>query len=96
MIGWVSDHRKHHTFPDAEGDPHSPHVDHTARRPAPCAASGTPTSAGSSTTQTAVDAEKYAPDLLEDRGMRIIHRLFPLWVTLGLVIPAGIGWLRRR
>ena len=26
--------------------------------------------------------------------MRIIHRLFPLWVTLGLVIPAGIGWLR--
>ena len=25
--------------------------------------------------------------------MRIIHRLFPLWVTLGLVIPAGIGWL---
>ena len=29
----------------------------------------------------------------EDRGMRIIHRLFPLWVTLGLVIPAGIGWL---
>jgi stearoyl-CoA desaturase (Delta-9 desaturase) len=42
---------------------------------------------------TAVDASKYAPDLLEDRGMRIIHRLFPLWVTLGLVIPAGIGWL---
>jgi stearoyl-CoA desaturase (Delta-9 desaturase) len=25
--------------------------------------------------------------------MRMVHRLFPLWVTLGLVIPAGIGWL---
>jgi stearoyl-CoA desaturase (delta-9 desaturase) len=42
---------------------------------------------------TAVDAEKFAPDLLEDRGMRIIHRLFPLWVALGFLIPAGIGWL---
>jgi stearoyl-CoA desaturase (Delta-9 desaturase) len=42
---------------------------------------------------TAQDADKYAPDLLEDRGMRFIHRLFPLWVALGLVIPAGIGWL---
>ena len=33
MIGWVSDHRKHHTFPDAEGDPHSPHVDHDGETP---------------------------------------------------------------
>ena len=28
MISWVADHRKHHTFSDQEGDPHSPHVDH--------------------------------------------------------------------
>jgi stearoyl-CoA desaturase (Delta-9 desaturase) len=26
VIGWVADHRKHHAFTDAEGDPHSPHV----------------------------------------------------------------------
>ena len=25
MIGWVSDHRRHHAFADDEGDPHSPH-----------------------------------------------------------------------
>src|SRR6201987_1876545 len=28
VISWVADHRKHHTFSDKEGDPHSPHVDH--------------------------------------------------------------------
>src|SRR5919199_1362167 len=28
VIAWVADHRKHHTFSDKPGDPHSPHVDH--------------------------------------------------------------------
>jgi stearoyl-CoA desaturase (delta-9 desaturase) len=26
VIRWVSDHRKHHSFADREGDPHSPHA----------------------------------------------------------------------
>src|ERR1700734_3725506 len=28
VISWVADHRKHHTYSDRLGDPHSPHVDH--------------------------------------------------------------------
>jgi stearoyl-CoA desaturase (Delta-9 desaturase) len=28
VIPWVAGHRKHHTFSDGEGDPHSPHVGH--------------------------------------------------------------------
>ncbi len=28
VISWVADHRKHHTFSDEQGDPHSPHVGH--------------------------------------------------------------------
>jgi stearoyl-CoA desaturase (Delta-9 desaturase) len=93
VIGWVSDHRKHHTFPDAEGDPHSPHVDNHGEEPGALRGLWHAHVGWLFQHATAVDAEKYAPDLLEDRGMRIIHRLFPLWVTLGLVIPAGIGWL---
>jgi stearoyl-CoA desaturase (Delta-9 desaturase) len=93
VIGWVSDHRKHHTFPDAEGDPHSPHVDHHGETPGPLRGLWHAHVGWLFNHGTAVDAEKFAPDLLEDRGMRIIHRLFPLWVVLGLVIPAGIGWL---
>jgi stearoyl-CoA desaturase (Delta-9 desaturase) len=93
VIGWVSDHRKHHTFPDAEGDPHSPHVDHHGDTPGPLRGLWHAHVGWLFDHATAQDAEKYAPDLLEDRGMRIIHRLFPLWVALGFVIPAGIGWL---
>ena len=52
VIGWVSDHRKHHAHADEEGDPHSPHVGHDGETPgAARAASGTPTWAGSSTTR---------------------------------------------
>ncbi len=35
VIGWVSDHRKHHAHADEEGDPHSPHVDHDGETPGP-------------------------------------------------------------
>jgi len=30
VIDWVADHRKHHTFADEDGDPHSPHAGHGA------------------------------------------------------------------
>jgi stearoyl-CoA desaturase (delta-9 desaturase) len=93
VIGWVSDHRKHHAFPDAEGDPHSPHVDHDGETPGALRGLWHAHVGWLFDHVTAEDAQKYAPDLLEDRGMRLIHRLFPLWVALGLVIPAGIGWL---
>ena len=33
--------------------------------------------------------ERYARDLYEDRGMQLIHKTFPLWVALGIAIPAG-------
>ena len=36
--------------------------------------------------------ERYARDLYEDRGMRRIHKTFGLWVAIGVVIPAAVGW----
>jgi stearoyl-CoA desaturase (delta-9 desaturase) len=93
VIGWVSDHRKHHAHADEEGDPHSPHVGHDGETPSALGGLWHAHVGWLFNHATAVDAEKYAPDLVEDRGMRLISRLFPLWVTLGLVVPAGIGWL---
>jgi stearoyl-CoA desaturase (delta-9 desaturase) len=93
VIGWVSDHRKHHAHADEEGDPHSPHVDHDGETPGALRGLWHAHVGWLFDHVTAQEAEKYAPDLLEDRGMRIINRLFPLWVTLGLVLPAAIGWL---
>jgi stearoyl-CoA desaturase (Delta-9 desaturase) len=93
VIGWVSDHRKHHAHADEEGDPHSPHVDHHGDTPGPLRGLYHAHIGWLFDHSTAVDADKYAPDLVEDRGMRIISALFPLWVALGLVLPAAVGWL---
>jgi len=92
VMSWVADHRKHHAHTDKDGDPHTPHGHGSGVRGAISGlwyahmgwlflASGTS------------DHSRYARDLYEDRGMRVIHRTFGLWVLMGLLVPAGIGYL---
>jgi stearoyl-CoA desaturase (delta-9 desaturase) len=89
VIDWVADHRKHHTHADAEGDPHSPHVgEGSGLRGLLHAHVGWLFSA-----QGQAAKRRYAPELLEDRGMRAINRAFPAFVALTLAIPAALGWL---
>lgn len=93
-IAWVADHRKHHAHTDEEGDPHSPHV-------APDGSGVRNVFTGLwhahtgwlMSTQGRADWKKYAPDLYEDRGMRLISRNFPWLVLLTLALPALAGFL---
>jgi stearoyl-CoA desaturase (delta-9 desaturase) len=39
------------------------------------------------------DRERFAADLVNDRSLRVIDRLFPLWITLTFAIPFALGWL---
>lgn len=39
------------------------------------------------------DARKFAPDLVKDRDIRRISKLFPLWTALSLLLPPIIGGL---
>ena len=93
VIDWVADHRKHHAHTDVEGDPHSPHVGHGD------GVSGAIKGLWHShvgwlwETHGQARAHKYAKDLVEDRGMRILNRKFPLIVLASLLIPALIGGL---
>ena len=93
VIAWVSDHRKHHAHTDVEGDPHSPHVGHGE------GVSGVIRGLWHAHTGWLLSSHgrarwsKYAPDLCEDAGMRLINRWFVGWVVLGLAIPAAIGYL---
>jgi stearoyl-CoA desaturase (delta-9 desaturase) len=88
VIDWVADHRKHHAHTDEEGDPHSPHVGHGSGLRGLYHAH-----MGWLFEQNGVaGAKRYAPDLLEDRGMRFISRNFLVWVALGLAIPFGLGY----
>jgi stearoyl-CoA desaturase (Delta-9 desaturase) len=92
VIGWVADHRRHHAFADEAGDPHSPHVGKDGEEAGPLAGLWHAHVGWLFDHPTAVEAEKYAPDLLEDRGMRIVSRWFPTWVILGLALPFALGW----
>ncbi len=89
VIAWVADHRKHHAHTDEEGDPHSPHVGAgSGLRGLWHAHTGWLLS-----NHGRADWKRYAPDLLEDPGMRRINRMFPWLVLAGLVLPAAAGWL---
>lgn len=39
------------------------------------------------------DLSRYVQDLYRDRGLRMVSRLFPVWVFIGLLIPSVLGGL---
>jgi stearoyl-CoA desaturase (delta-9 desaturase) len=92
VIRWVAIHRMHHACADHEGDPHSPYG----------FGSGLASSVRGlwhahvgwlMTRGPRPDLRRYAPDLVEDRGMMRISKAFPLIVVGGLVVPSLIGYL---
>jgi stearoyl-CoA desaturase (delta-9 desaturase) len=92
VMSWVADHRKHHAHTDKDGDPHSPHGHGGGIKGA---LSGLWFAHMGWLFDRAGQAapERYAKDLYEDRGMRVIQRSFPLLVLAGFVLPFGLGWL---
>jgi len=93
VIAWVSDHRKHHAHTDVEGDPHSPHVGHGEGVAGVIRGLWHAHTGWLLSSHGRARWSKYAPDLCEDAGMRLINRWFVGWVVLGLAIPAAIGYL---
>jgi stearoyl-CoA desaturase (Delta-9 desaturase) len=93
VISWVADHRKHHAHTDKEGDPHSPHVGHGDGVRGVLAGLWHAHSGWLMSTQGRADWKRYAPDLYEDRGMRLIGRRFVSLVVLSLAIPALAGYI---
>lgn len=89
LLKWVAVHRRHHQHSDHDQDPHSPHTHgsgligmllgfwhaHTGWLFRPEFA----------------DLARYASDLYRDKITRAVSALFPLWLILGLVLPAVAG-----
>jgi stearoyl-CoA desaturase (delta-9 desaturase) len=91
LLKWVAMHRCHHQFSDKTNDPHSPyenfHGFFGVLRGAWHSHIGwffTPDPPG---------WERYVKDLRRSRLLRHISDWFPLWVLLGLMIPAIAGGL---
>jgi stearoyl-CoA desaturase (delta-9 desaturase) len=86
VIDWVADHRKHHAHSDRPGDPHSPHTGDGVLRSLWHAHVG-----WLFTSQGRAEHARYAPDLLDDRGMRLIDRSFAGFVALSFALPFAVG-----
>jgi stearoyl-CoA desaturase (delta-9 desaturase) len=90
-VQWVANHRRHHAFSDREGDPHSPWR------------YGTDTRAllkgmiyahvGWMLKRELSNRARFAPDLAEDKDMRVVGRLFGPLTAFSLLGPALVGWL---
>ena len=93
VIAWVADHRKHHAHTDVEGDPHSPHVGHGEGVMSVFRGLWHAHMGWLLSEHGRAEWSKYAPDLCEDRGMRLINRRFVSLVMLGLAVPAVAGYL---
>jgi stearoyl-CoA desaturase (delta-9 desaturase) len=89
VIDWVADHRKHHAHTDEEGDPHSPHVGHGSG----LAGLWHAHVGWLFDSNGMASRRKYAPDLIEDPGMRLLNRGFPWLVGVTLLLPFAAGLL---
>lgn len=91
LLKWVAIHRRHHQHSDTQEDPHTPHeqgdgllgVLHGLWY----------AHVGWFFQPDPPNLPHYVKDLHQSGLLRIASALFPLWVTLGLLIPAALGGL---
>ena len=92
IISWVADHRKHHTFSDQHGDPHSPHVDHgVGLRGALRGLAHAHVGWLFIHTQRGL-RRRYARDLIEDPITNFVDRTFVYWALGGLLLAFALGF----
>ncbi|MFC1436778.1 fatty acid desaturase [Streptacidiphilus sp. N1-10] len=90
VIGWVATHRRHHAFTDRPGDPHSPFRYGTSLFGELKGLAHA--HVGWLFTGDATPADRYAPDMVADRSMRVVSGLFPVLCVLSLALPFALGW----
>ncbi|MEU9115151.1 acyl-CoA desaturase [Streptomyces sp. NPDC048483] len=90
VIDWVATHRRHHAFTDRPGDPHSPYRYGTSLRGQ--LRGLVHSHIGWLFGNDPTSHERFAPDLLADRGIRAVDRAFPALCLVTLALPFALGW----
>jgi stearoyl-CoA desaturase (delta-9 desaturase) len=91
VLQWVADHRRHHQHSDEDGDPHSPHLHGTGIWHA--IQGMWHSHMGWMLRPHLQGSMRYIGDLRKDKLVRRMSKQFPMWVLIGLVIPAVLGGL---
>ncbi len=90
MLQWVATHRCHHQHSDHEDDPHSPHTFGggflNIIRGLWRAHVGWIFEAESK------NLDRYLADFKDDRLIKSISAMFPLWAALGFIVPGAIAF----
>jgi stearoyl-CoA desaturase (Delta-9 desaturase) len=97
VIHWVADHRKHHTFADEKGDPHSPHTGGREGWRGVVRGLWHAHMGWLFDREERASARRFARDLRSEPAIVVVDRLFPLLALVGLAVPflAGLalsGW----
>jgi stearoyl-CoA desaturase (delta-9 desaturase) len=91
VVGWVANHRRHHMYSDHQGDPHSPWRYGTGPLAQLRGLAWAHVGWLFATDTTSV--RRFAPDMLDDRDIATLSRLFPLFAVASLALPFALGWL---
>jgi len=89
LLTWVAVHRRHHQHSDTPADPHTPH--HHGRGLLGWIRGYWHSHIGWFFRPDVADLDRYVKDLRQSPTLRAVSALFPLWIALGLVIPAALG-----
>jgi stearoyl-CoA desaturase (delta-9 desaturase) len=90
VISWVANHRRHHAYTDRRGDPHSPYEygEGTGNQ----IRGALHAHVGWLFQAQPTEEERWAPDLVKDRDLVAISRLFPVLGVVSLGLPMLLGW----
>ncbi len=88
VLQWVATHRCHHQHSDAEDDPHSPHV--FGRGFINMFRGLWQAHMGWLFTPSKDNLKRYIADFRNDRLIRTMSALFPVWVLVGMLVPAAV------
>jgi stearoyl-CoA desaturase (Delta-9 desaturase) len=89
ILRWVAQHRRHHQHSDTPADPHTPH--HRGRGLAGFLRGFWHAHIGWAFKPDATGLDRYVKDLRASPTLRAVSALFPVWIALGLVVPAVLG-----
>lgn len=89
LFQWVGRHRRHHQHSDTPEDPHSPQ--HGGKGVLGLMRGFWHAHIGWFFDADPPDLDHYVKDLSASRTLRVASYLFPLWVALGLLLPAVLG-----
>ena len=91
LLNWAAQHRRHHQHSDTPNDPHSPQ--HHGSGVWGTLKGFWHAHIGWFFKPDPAGMKKYVKDLASSKTLKIASNLFPLWILVGLVLPAVLGGL---